>query len=849
MANTTEGDYREDLRKAHLEISNLKKRHQSFYDDLPDLLRTIDTNGVIINCNKAYAEAFGFSKDDLIGKSVFNFIAEEGRDAYSSSFKTWIETGEVRNRPVWFRKKDGTKFLALVSASNLYDENNQLIGSNTVIKDITDLNLARKQLEKNEKRLKEQLKKLKSSNERLTSAEQRYRNLYDKTPTLLRTVSIEGKLTDCNETYAKSMRYTKEEMIGSTIFDHTAERSMKEMQANFENWKETHETQPAEIWLKRKDGSIFPAMLTGTSLYDEENKLVGRTLSLVDMTEIYQTRKKMEENGKQLQSQLVQLRRTNLSLATTEQRYRSLYDKSPGLLRTISKEGIVIDCNEAYAKALGYTREEAVGASFFKHTAEKSLPDLNDDYETWQKTHEITHREIWMKRKDGSSFPCLMSGTSLYDENKELIGRTVVLTDLTEIFEVRKKLEEDESRIREQYEELKKTHENLSSTEKKYRTLYEATPVMMRTITSDGLLKDCNDMYARSLGYTKEEVIGSSLFDHTAERSLKDMKDNLTNWNQTHDVSSREIWMKKKDGSIFPVILTGASIYDEQGNIVGRTVALTDMSESYEIKRKLEEKEARIREQYDDLKKLDIAKEEFTSMISHELKTPLTPIMGWCQALKSPKILGNLNPKQLEAIEAIQSNAAKLRDLVGEMLDSQKLDMKKMKFDCKFIDVNEMMNFITKNVQSAIEPKHIEFLNVTTENPVLKSDRNRIEQVLNNMIFNSIDFVPEKGRIEIKAEKKDDRVLFMVKDNGMGIPKDKQSNLFKQFYQLDTSATRKHGGSGLGLSICKGIVEALGGEIWLESDAGKGATFYFTIPNEIKTDGIEIEQQNSTAAR
>ncbi|HJU12964.1 MAG TPA: PAS domain-containing sensor histidine kinase [Candidatus Nitrosotalea sp.] len=849
MVSTMEGDYREELRKAHQEISNLKKRHQLFYDDLPDLLRTIDTDGIIINCNKAYAEAFGYSKDELIGKSVFNFIAEEGRDSYSSSFKTWIETGEVRNRPVWFSRKDGTKFLALVSASNLYDENNQLIGSNTVIKDISDLNLAKKQIEKNEKRLKQQLKKLKKSNERLTIAEKRYRNLYDKTPILLRTITLEGILTDCNDAYAKSLGYTKEEMIGSSLFDHTAERSMKEMEANIAKWKETHETEPVEIWLKRKDGSIFPAMLTGSSLYDEYGNMVGRTLSLVDMTEIYSTRKRMEENGKQLQSQLVQLRRTNLSLAATEQRYRGLYEKSPGLLRTISKDGIVIDCNEAYAKSLGYTKEEAIGASFFKHTAEKSLPDLNDDYQNWQNTHEITHKEIWMKRKDGSMFPCLMSGTSLYDENKELIGRTVVLTDLTEIFEVRKKLEEDEARIREQYDELKRTHDYLSSTEKKYRTLYETTPIMMRTISSDGTIKDCNDTYAKSLGYTKEEIVGSSLFNHTAERSLNEMKANLEKWNQTHDVTSNEIWMKRKDGSIFPVILSGASIYDEQGNVIGRTVALTDMSESYEIKRKLEEKEARIREQYEDLKKLDVAKEEFTSMISHELKTPLTPIMGWCQALKSPKILGSLNPKQLEAIEAIQSNAGKLRDLVGEMLDSQKLDMKKMKFDCKFIDVNEMMSFITKNVQSAVEPKHIEFLNLTTENLVLKSDRNRIEQILNNMIFNSIDFVPERGRIEVKATKKDDRVLFIVKDNGIGIPKDKQTNLFKQFYQLDTSATRKHGGSGLGLSICKGIVEALGGEIWLESDQGKGATFYFTIPNEIKTDGIEIEHQNPSTTR
>ena len=219
--------------------------------------------------------------------------------------------------------------------------------------------------------------------------------------------------------------------------------------------------------------------------------------------------------------------------------------------------------------------------------------------------------------------------------------------------------------------------------------------------------------------------------------------------------------------------------------------------------------------------------------------------MGWCQALKNPKIMGELSPAQLQSVDAIQSNAVKLRDLVGDMLDAQKLDMKKMKFDHNDVDVTDMMNFLIKNLKSAMEPKHIEFINSTTENLLLKGDRSRMEQVLNNIIFNSIDFVPsEKGRIEIRAESKDGKVLFMVKDNGMGIPKEKQNRLFTQFYQLDTSATRKHGGSGLGLAICKGIVEGLGGEIWLDSDTNKGATFYFTISNEIKTKIIKIEEQN-----
>jgi len=405
---------------------------------------------------------------------------------------------------------------------------------------------------------------------------------------------------------------------------------------------------------------------------------------------------------------------------------------------------------------------------------------------------------------------------------------------MTEIYEARTKLEVHEKHLQQQLSQVQKSNDLLTVAEKRYRILYEKTPVLLRTITTEGILTDCNESYARALGYTKEEAIGMSIYDHTATRSIDDMKNNLEQWKESHQVLHKEIWMKRKDGSIFPSLLSGASIYDEHGNVIGRTVALTDMTEIYDTRKKLEEKEARIREQYEELKKIDTSKEEFTSMISHELKTPLTPIMGWCQALRSPKILGQLNPKQAQALNAIETNAIKLKELVGDMLDAQKLDMKKMKFDHKDVDVTEMMYYLAENLRSTMDPKHIEFVNSTSEKLTLKSDKSRLEQVLNNIILNAVDFVPANtGKIEISAENKNGKVLFTVKDNGTGIPKDKQGRLFTQFYQLDTSATRKHGGSGLGLSICKGIVNALSGEIWVESDAGTGASFYFTIPKII----------------
>ncbi len=540
------------------------------------------------------------------------------------------------------------------------------------------------------------------------------------------------------------------------------------------------------------------------------------------------------------------LKKTLKKISSVKKIYQIFYDELPDLIRTIDTNGIVLDCNKSFAKSFGYSKKEVIGKSVFDFVADESRQEYEEAFKKWSTKRDAKPGQCWHVRKDGSKFLGLVHANNIYDEDGKMIGSNTIIKDITEIYETRKKLEEDEAQIRKQYEELKRTHEQISQTEQKYRNLYEKSPSMLRSITTDGILTDCNEAYAKTLGYTKEECVGASFYDHTAERSINDLRENLKAWKETHDITRQEIWMKRKDGTIFPALITGASLFDEHGWVIGRTVALTDLTAIYEARKRLEENEASIREQFKELVKLDIAKDEFTSMISHELKTPLTPIMGWCQALKNPKIMGPITQKQSQAIDAIQSNATKLRDLVGEMLDAQLLDLKKMKLDYKEIDVTEMIDFLAKNLQSAMEPKNIQFVNLTTEKISLKSDRSRLEQILNNLIFNAIDFVPsQNGRIEIKAENKNGEVLFMVKDNGIGIPKEKQHNLFKKFYHLDTSFTRKYGGTGLGLAICRGIVDAFSGKIWVDSEAGKGATFYFTHPKDGRHDKFHYNKKLS----
>jgi len=230
-----------------------------------------------------------------------------------------------------------------------------------------------------------------------------------------------------------------------------------------------------------------------------------------------------------------------------------------------------------------------------------------------------------------------------------------------------------------------------------------------------------------------------------------------------------------------------------------------------------------------ELKKIDKEKDEFSIMITHELRTPLTPIKGWCYALSHPKMLGSLNEKQKNAVMTIDKNASRLNAIVGNLLDIQKLELQKMKYNYTQTSPKKIFERIMNDFEFVIKDKNIKFTQ-NFDDVEIKTDETRIVQVLSNLLQNSIDFTPSTGaKIEINAKKEENYITFSVADNGMGISKENQKNLFNKFYQIDTSLTRKHGGSGLGLTICKGIVEGLNGRIWVESDEGKGSIFYFSI--------------------
>ena len=523
----------------------------------------------------------------------------------------------------------------------------------------------------------------------------------------------------------------------------------------------------------------------------------------------------------------------NYYISSDKLDFRKLYEGSPILQRTINKDGIIIYCNQAYARHLGYTEDEVIGKSIFYHVAEKSQIRMRRSFQTWKETGIVTNKEIWFKRKDETIFPVLLSATNIYDKNGRVIGSNTAINDITEIYNSRKKIEESKINIKNQLVELKRSNLVRLMAEQKYKDLYEKTPALLRSVTVDGIIMDCNEAYARYLGYTKGEVIGKSIFEHTAEKSNEDLKEELIKWKKTQIISNREVWIKRKDGTIFPTLLSGTSLYSPDGHVIGRTAVLTDLTEIYQAKAKIEAREKQIELQFKDLRKLNLVKDEFLAMITHELKTPLVPINGFVDIILS-EVMGPLNEQQKERLQIIKTSTVMLLELISDILDSQKIELGQLHLNKQVYNMSEIINETIIQMKPKLDLNDITITTDIQQDMYCLCDKTRIIQVLSNLIANAIDFCPKNnGKIHIKMHPENSYAKIAVKDNGVGISKSNLESIFVKFYQIDTKTTREHKGTGLGLSVCKGIVEVHEGKIWAESKGkNKGTEIYILLPRQ-----------------
>ncbi|MCX9011201.1 MAG: GAF domain-containing protein [Candidatus Methanoperedens sp.] len=232
---------------------------------------------------------------------------------------------------------------------------------------------------------------------------------------------------------------------------------------------------------------------------------------------------------------------------------------------------------------------------------------------------------------------------------------------------------------------------------------------------------------------------------------------------------------------------------------------------------------------YEELKSLDRMKSEFLSNVSHELKTPLVSIRGYSELMYDEK-LGALMPTQKKSLEAIIRNTDRLTRLIDSLLFLSVQQIGKPAIEMKKLSIGEIITASTADMKVQAERKNIDLIKDVPANIEIIGDRDRLTEVFLNLIDNAIKFTHTGGKITIKAWEEDDSVHITVADTGIGIPENVIPFLFQRFYQADASLTRKYGGTGLGLYICKSIIDAHKGEIWIESKVGAGTTVHVRLP-------------------
>ncbi len=237
-----------------------------------------------------------------------------------------------------------------------------------------------------------------------------------------------------------------------------------------------------------------------------------------------------------------------------------------------------------------------------------------------------------------------------------------------------------------------------------------------------------------------------------------------------------------------------------------------------------------IQNEKEELAKIDKAKDEFAAMIAHELKNPLVPISSYSKMLLDGRF-GELTNLQKEKMKIVISGTESMLILIQDMLDIHKAELGKMTLNFESACLSEIVDTAVTITQPLAEKRGVEISNYVKRDILVNVDVHRIEQVLINLIKNAIDFVPkDTGTIKIDIELQDSIVIISVKDNGCGIPKEEIGNLFKKFYQTNTSKNRERNSSGLGLSICSSIIDLHHGKMWAESDTGCGTTIKFQLP-------------------
>jgi two-component system sensor histidine kinase VicK len=458
----------------------------------------------------------------------------------------------------------------------------------------------------------------------------------------------------------------------------------------------------------------------------------------------------------------------------------AIIESSDDAIVSKTLESIITSWNDAAERIFGYQADEMIGESILK------LIPLDLQYEETEilsrlkKGERVEHFETKRLRKDGILIDVSLTISPIKDKLGNIIGLSKIARDITEA----KSAEEKSAKL---------------------AAIIDSSDDAIISKTLESIVTSWNDSAQRTFGYTPEEMIGESILKLIPQDRQHEETRILSQLRKGERVEHFETKRLKKDGTLIDVSLTISPIKDKNGTIIGLSKIARDITE---------------------WKKEEQRKNDFVAIVSHELKTPLTSIMGYVQLLlaKSQKEDNEFNTKILSRADA---QTRKMTIMIQDFLNLAKVEEGKIKLNVSEFNLKDLIVEIASDSQFS-SSKHEITLDID-EGTIVKADRDKIGQVFSNLLSNAIKYSPQGGAITIASNFEEDKVKIAVRDNGIGISLSDQKRLFDRFFRVNNDIIKLISGFGIGLYFTSEILRYHQSNIHVISKEGEGSTFYFLL--------------------